>query len=150
MLCAPLAGQRRVQGPERRTALDFAPVLQEWVDAQYPQAEQMGLVMDTLHTHTLASLYEAFAPAAARRVRERRERHDTPQHGRWLPMAATARRVLTTPCLDRWRPDPPTRRQAVAAWEQRRTQARGTVEWRFTTPEASIKLQRLYPSIQLC
>ena len=28
-------------------------------------------------------------------------------------------------------------------------QAKGTVDWRFTTPEARIKLKRLYPSIQL-
>ena len=40
--------------------------------------------------------------------------------------------------------------QEVAAWEQRRHEAQCTVDWRFTTQEARIKLQRLYSSIPLC
>ena len=61
----PLAGQRRVKVTERRTAVDFAHLLQEVVDVQYPQADKMVLVMDNLNTHKLASLYEAFAPPEA-------------------------------------------------------------------------------------
>jgi hypothetical protein len=34
MVCEPLAGQRRVTVTERRTAVDFAPVIQELVDEQ--------------------------------------------------------------------------------------------------------------------
>jgi hypothetical protein len=37
----------------------------------------------------------------------------------------------------------------VAAWEQQRNGAGTTVDWRFTTDDARIKLKRLYPSIQL-
>jgi transposase len=150
MVFEPLAGQRRVQVTERRTAIDFAHVIQELVDEQYPQAEKIVLVMDNLNTHKPASLYEAFAPAEARRLTERLEIHYTPKHGSWLNMAETELSVLTTQCLDRRIPDPTTLRQEVAAWEQRRTQARCTVEWRFTTQEARIKLKRLYPSTQLC
>jgi hypothetical protein len=36
----------------------------------------------------------------------------------------------------------------VAAWEQTRNAKPKPVNWRFTTPEARIKLRRLYPSIQ--
>jgi hypothetical protein len=36
----------------------------------------------------------------------------------------------------------------VAAWEERRNDARATVNWRFTTDDARIKLKRLYPSIK--
>ena len=43
-----------------------------------------------------------------------------------------------------------TLHQEVAAGDQRRQQAQCPVDWRFTTQEASIKLKRLYPSIQLC
>jgi DDE superfamily endonuclease len=145
----PLAGQRRVTGTARRTAIDFAPMSQEVVDAPYPQAEKIVLGRDHLNTHTPASLDEAFAPAEARRLPERREMHDTPKPGSWLHRAETELSVLTTPCWDRRRPDPTTLRQEVAAWEPRRHQARGTVEWRVTTQEASIQLKRLYPSIQL-
>jgi hypothetical protein len=146
----PLAGQRRVKVTARRAAIDFAHVIQELVDEQYPQAKTLVLVRDNLNTHTPASLYEAFAPAEARRLMARLEVHDTPKHGRWLHMAETELGVLATPCVDRQIPDPTTLHQEVAAWPQRRTQATCTVDWRFTTQEASIKLKRLSPSIQLC
>jgi DDE superfamily endonuclease len=150
MVFEPLAGQRRVTVTERRTAVDFAHVIQEVVDAQYPQAKKLVLVMDNLNTHQPASRYEAFAPAEARRLMERLEIHDTPKHGSWLHMAETELSVLATQCLDRRIPDPTTLHQEVAAWQQRRNQAKCTVAWRFTTQEARIKLKRLYPSIQLC
>jgi hypothetical protein len=98
MVFAPLAGQRRVTGTARRTAVDFAQVRRELGDEQYPQAEKRVLVMDNLKTHKPASLYEAFAPAEARRILERRELHDTPKHGRWLPRADTDLSVLAPPC----------------------------------------------------
>ena len=150
MVFEPLAGHRRVTVTERRTAVEFAHLIQELVDVQYPQAEQIVLVMDNLNTHKPASLYEAFAPAEARRLIERLEIHSTPKHGSWLNMAATELSVLTMQCLHRRIADPTTLHQEVAAWDQRRNQAKGTVDWRFTTPEARIKLKRLYPSIQLC
>ena len=147
MVFEPLAGHRWVKVTERRTAVDFAHLIRELSDEQYPQAAKMVLVMDNLNTHTPASRYEAFAPAEARRLLERLEMHDPPKHGSWLNMAETALSVLTTQCLNRRIPDPTTLCQEVAAWERRRHQAKGTVNWRFTTPEARIKLKRLYPSI---
>jgi DDE superfamily endonuclease len=81
MVFEPLAGPRQVKVTERRTAIDFAHVIQELVDVQYPQVETIVLVMDHLHTHTPASLYEACAPAEARRLMERLELHYTPTHG---------------------------------------------------------------------
>jgi DDE superfamily endonuclease len=150
MVFEPLAGQRRVKVTERRTAIAFAHVIQELVDEQYPPATKLVLVMDNLNTHKPASLYEAFAPAEARRLMERLEVHYTPKHGSWLNMAETELSVLATQCLDRRIPDRTTLHQEVAAWQQRRDQAKCTVDWRFTTQEARIKLKRLYPSIQLC
>jgi hypothetical protein len=120
MVFAPLASHRRVQVTARRTALDFAHVIQALVDEPYPPSEMLVLVLDHLHTHKPASLYEAFAPAEARRVMERLEMHDTPKHGSWLHMAETELSVLATPCLECRIPDPPTLRQEVTAWEQRR------------------------------
>jgi hypothetical protein len=148
MVVEPLAGQRRVQVTERRTAVDFAPLLREVVDAQYPQAEKIVLVMDHLNTHQPASLDEAFVPTEARRVLERLAMHDTPTHGSWLNMAETALSVLTTPCVDRRLPASATLTQEVAAWERPRHAAQCRVNWRFTTPDARLKLTRLYPSMQ--
>ena len=149
MVFEPLAGHRWVQVTERRTAVDFAHVIQALVDVHYPQAEKLVLVMDNLNTHKLASWSETFAPAEARRLMERLEMHDTPKHGSWLNMAETELRVLATQGLDRRLPDPLTLTQEVAAWERQRKTAQCRVEWRFTTHDARIKLKRLYPSIQL-
>ena len=149
MVFEPLAGHRWVQVTERRTAVDFAQVIQALVDVHYPQAEKLVLVMDNLNTHKLASLYETFAPAEARRLMERLEMQYTPKHGSWLNMAETELSVLATQCLDRRIPDPITLTQEVAAWERQRNTAQCRVEWRFTTHDARIKLKRLYPSIQL-
>jgi DDE superfamily endonuclease len=145
----PWAGHRQGKGTERRTAIDCAQGMQALVDGPYPQAEQMVLVMDNLHTHKPASLYEAFAPAEARRLMARLAIHDTPKHGRWLHMAETARSVLAQPCLDRRLPDSTPLTQEVAAWERPRHTAKGRVEWRLTPHEARITLTRLDPSIQL-
>ena len=54
------------------------------MDEDYPDRERIVLVMDNLNTHHLASLYEAFEPAEARRIAERLEIHYTPKHGSWL------------------------------------------------------------------
>jgi len=108
MVFEPLAGQRQAKVTERRTAVDFAQLIQEWVDEHYPQAEKIVLVMDHLNTHKPASLYEAFAPPEARRLMERLEIHYTPKHGSWLNMAETELSVLATQCLDRRIPDPTT------------------------------------------
>lgn len=146
----PLAGKRWVKVTQRRTARDFAEVIRELVDERYRQAEKIVLVMDNLNTHKPASLYEAFAPAEARRLFERLEIHYTPKHGSWLNMAETELSVLARQCLKRRIADIQTLTREVRAWEKQRNQAKCRVDWRFTTSDARIKLKRLYPSIQLC
>lgn len=42
------------------------------------------LVMDNLHTHGIASLYQAFDPVTAFALTQRLEIHHTPTHGSWL------------------------------------------------------------------
>ena len=101
MVFEPLAGQRRVKVTARRTAVDFAHLLQDVVAVHYPQADKIVLVMDNLNTHKLASPYEAFTPTEARRLMERLELHYTPKHGSWLNMAETELSVLATQCLNR-------------------------------------------------
>jgi hypothetical protein len=145
----PLVGQRRVRVTERRTAVDFAQVLREVSDVQSPHAEPIGLGMDNRNTHQLAALYAAFPPVEGRRLTEHFALHYTPKHGSWLNMAETALRVLATQCLDRRLPDPTTLTREVAAWERQRNTAKCRGDGRFTTPDARLKLKRLYPSIQL-
>ena len=114
----------------------------------YPRADRVTLVMDNLNTHALAWLYEAFEPCEARRLIERLELVHTPKHGSWLNIAEIELSVLDRQCLDRRIPDKPTLAREVGAWERERNAARTKVNWRFTTPDARIKLKRLYPQIQ--
>src|SRR6266850_4192765 len=64
---------RKVKVTERRTAKDYAQCMRELVDVHYPDAECIRVVQDNLSTHTAGALYEAFAPAEARRILQRLE-----------------------------------------------------------------------------
>ena len=148
MLFAPLEGWRRVEVTDRRTRVDWARVVQQLVDVDYADKDRIVLVMDNLNTHHPASLYEAFDPAEARRIAERLEIHYTPKHGSWLNMAEIEIGVLDRQCLSRRVPDQEVLRREVAAWQGQRNRDAVRVEWRFTTADARIKLNSLYPSIQ--
>lgn len=148
LACAPLRGRRHVTVSDRRTRLDFAAVIRDLVEVHYPEAERLVLVLDNLNIHTPASLYEAFPPAEAKRLADKLEIHHTPKHGSWLNIAEIELSALGRPCLDRRLPDQPTLAGEVAAWERRRNAATTTVDWRFTTADARIKLKHLYPSFQ--
>jgi hypothetical protein len=149
MIFEPLGGKRRVKVTERRTKLDWAECVREVVDTMYPQAQKIVLVMDNLNTHSPASLYEAFAPAEAKRIADKLEIHYTPKHGSWLDMAEIELGILSRQCLDRRIENVEYLRTEVAAWEQQRNLAKAKVNWQFTTADARIKLRRLYPSIEV-
>jgi hypothetical protein len=146
MLCEPMTGWRRVQVTERRTAIDYAHLLQHLVDCDYPEARKITVVQDNLNTHSPASLYKAFAPAEARRILDLLEFCHTPKHGSWLNMAEIELSVLSRQCLDRRIPDFAALESEVAAWEEQRNQEQTWIDWRFTTEDARVKLHRLYPS----
>jgi len=148
MMVEPLAGQREVRVTERRTAVDSAEAIQHRGDVRAPRAETMVLVPDNLHTHTLASLYEAFPPQEARRLIDTLEGHYTPKHGRWLHRAEIELGVLRRQCLDRRVPDFSTLTDKVAAWQSDRNAVQVKVPWQFTTADARVQLKRLYPILE--
>jgi transposase len=148
LACEPLSGKRYTQVTTQRTKVDWARFIQELVDVHYPHAEKIVVVMDNLNTHTPAALYEVFPPAEARRLVEKLELHYTPKHGSWLNMAEIELSVLSQhPLSQRISTQAELQRQ-VEAWQQRRNQQAVTVNWRFTTEDARIKLKHLYPSIE--
>jgi len=147
MLSAPIEGWRHVEVTERRTKEDWAEVIRDLVDVHYP-GKRVVLVMDNLNTHSPASFYKAFSPEEARRIIERLEIHYTPKHGSWLNMAEIEIGVLRRQCLDRRIADRETLRQEVGAWQKRRNENGNTVDWRFTTDDARIRLKSLYPTAQ--
>jgi len=147
MLSAPLEGWRRVKVTDRHTKQDWAQLIKELVDEDFPD-KKVILVMDNLNTHKLGSLYATFEPEEARRIAERLEIHYTPKHGSWLDMAEIEIGVLSRQCLNRRIPDQETLRAEIAAWQESRNQKVTCVNWRFTTEDARVKLKSLYPSTQ--
>lgn len=143
--CEPLAGWRHVEVTDARKRVDFAAFVRDLVDGRYKDAMKVVLVMDNLNTHSVASLYEAFQPAEAKRIADKLEIHYTPKHGSWLNMAEIELSVLGRQCLDRRIADKSTLTLQVAEWEKSRNNAPARIRWRFTTRDARIKLRRLYP-----
>ena len=134
-------------GTDSRTRRDWAGVVKALVDGRYRDATKVVLVMDNLNTHSVASLYEAFAPAEARRIADKLEVHYTPKHGSWLNMAEIELGALTRQCLDERMEDKQTLQREVAGWQARRNGAGVKANWRFTTADARVKLRKLYPSL---
>ena len=141
----PLAGWRRVEALQRRTRLDWAGQVKQLLTVDYPDAEQVVLVMDNLNTHNIASLYEAFEPAEAFALAQRLEIHHTPKHGSWLNIAEIELSALTRQCLDRRISDLDVLNTELTAWQAATNTEQRQVDWQFTTSDARIKLRHLYP-----
>jgi DDE superfamily endonuclease len=144
---APLLSWRHTKVTDHRARTDWAEAMREVIDVQFPEAEMIVLVMDNLNTHGPASFYETFEPAEARRLAAKLEIHYTPKHGSWLNMAEIELSVFDRQCLDRRLPQKELVEQEATAWEAERNARGMTVDWRFTTADARIKLKRLYPSM---
>jgi hypothetical protein len=142
----PLAGWRHVEVTDTRTRRDWAHFVRDLVDGRYRDADVVVLVMDQLNTHSVASLYEAFAPAEAERVASRLEVHHTPKHGSWLNMAEIELSALGRDLPDRVGERPELIEHA-SAWEGRRNGEGVRADWQFTTADARVKLRKLYPTI---
>ncbi len=147
MVFAPLLGWRWVKVTDRRTRRDWALLIRELVDDVFP-GKKLVLVMDNLNIHAPSSLYEASEPEEARRILEPLEIHYTPKHGSWLNIAEIEIGVLSRQCLSRRIPDREVMLRQVGAWQDQRNRKGTSVNWRFTTADARIKLKSLYPSIQ--
>ena len=63
----------------------------------------------------------------------------------WPNMAECEFSVLSRQCLNRRLADIKAVRREVTAWTISRNQVGNTVDWRFTTEDARIKLKTLYP-----
>ena len=146
MAYSPLESWREVRVTGQRTARDYAHTIRWLCDEVYPQADKIVLVQDNLNTHTPASLYEAFAPAGALRLKELIEWHYTPKHGCWLNMAEIEIGVAQRQCLSRRFAQKSLVEQELSRWTKARNAANASTNWQFTTAGARTKLKRLYPS----
>ena len=144
----PLAGKRMVEVTESKTKVDWAFFIEK-IASCYQEAEKITLVMDNLNTHTPGSFYEAFAPEKAKALWDRFEFVFTPKHGSWLNMAEIELNVLIGQCLNRRIAKIEVMRNEVKAWESGRNRMNAIVNWQFTAEDARIKLNRLYPTLDV-
>jgi hypothetical protein len=124
---------------------DFAHQMRWLVDEAYSDVPVVRVVLDNLNTHRMASLYETFPPAEARRIVKRLEFHHTPKHGSWLNMAEIEFSVLARACLKGRNADEDALQEDISAYETERNAAATAINWRFTAQDARAKLHRLYP-----
>ncbi|MDK1022472.1 MAG: transposase, partial [Candidatus Hydrogenedentes bacterium] len=72
--------------------------------------------------------------------------HYMPKHGSRLNMAEIEFSVLSRQCLRRRIPHIETLRHEVGGWQTERNRSKRKANWHFRTPDARIKLSKLYPS----
>ena len=145
---APHLGWRHLEERARKTRRDYAGFLRALADEHFPAAERIVLVQDNLNTHSPASLYEAFPPAEAARIKARFEFHFTPKHESWLNIAEIELSALARGCLARRIPDRESLAGELRTWQRDRNQTAKAIRWQFTTADARVKLIKLYPSSQ--
>jgi len=136
---------RKIKITDHRKNYDFAKCMEELVYQMYPKAEKIRVVLDNLSTHSPAALYQTFPPEKAKEMTRKLEFHYTPVHGSWLNMAEIEFSVLTRQCLKRRFPDLEKLKKEVDAWNIDRNNKRIQINWCFSTNDARIKFERLYP-----
>ena len=136
---------RRVKVTDRRAACDFAECMRELVDIDYPQADQIRVVLDNLSIHSPGAFYDTFPAPEARRILRRLEFHYVPKHASWLNMVEIEIGVLRSQCLDRRIGERGYLVSEIAAWERQRNAEGARIKWMFTTERARTKLARAYP-----
>lgn len=137
---------RHAKVTDQRTCVDFAECMRELVDAHYPDADCIRVVLDNLSAHSAGALYHAFAPEEARRILDRIEFHFTPKHASWLNMVEIEIGVMVHQCLDRRIADKATLISEIAGWECRRNAERARITWMFTVERAREKMGHAYPT----
>ena len=147
MAFEPLKGRREMRVTEHRRKQEFAEMMRKLAEEVYPDADRIRLVCDNLNTHSPGAFYELLPAEQARRLSKKIEFVYTPTHGSWLNMVEIELSVLVRQCLKRRLPDMETLEREAGAWCEERNRLGTSVEWRFTTEDARIKLRKLYPSI---
>ena len=146
----PKAGRRHALVTQRRTKQDFAHAMRYLVDALYPEAAMIDVVLDNLNTHNPDVLIEIFGKREADRILARLTFHYTPKHGSWLNMAEIELSVMERQCLRRRLAHEFTLATELIAWERPRNDAQVRIRWRFTTQDARRVFANYYPATSSC
>lgn len=145
--CEPLLGKREIFVKDNHNRLNWAEVVRFVAEEMYPQAERITIICDNLAAHKPSALYEILLPERARAILRRIEFVYTPKHGSWLNVAENELSVLKRVGIGRRVGNREELEKQIAAYQRRRNERESKVNWQFTTKDARIKLQRLYPPI---
>jgi len=145
MFTEPLTGWMHSHARDRRTAVDWSEEIRWLLEEVYSNAPKIILVSDNLNTHIIPSLYKAFPAKKAHELARRLIMHHTPKHGSWLNVAEIAISVLTRQCLCRRIPTIDKLNGELSAWNKIHAGEQSPVNWQFSTNDARIKLNHLYP-----
>ena len=113
------------------------------------RAQRSRVYSHNLNTHKLGSLHEAYEPVEARRIARRLEFRYTPKHGSWLNMDEIELGVFSKQALRGRIGDEQTLRRHIGALEKERNEAGVTIDWRFSSQDARVKLNRIHPNPKL-
>ena len=84
---------------------DFAQQMRWMVDDAYPKVSVIRQMLDSLNTHRVTSLYEAFPTPEASRIANRLEAYYISKHGHCLNAEEMEFNVLAWVCLLGQNPD---------------------------------------------
>jgi transposase len=143
VFCAvePKAGKHITKVTKRRKGRDFAQILSK-IEARYPKAKTIHLVMDNLSTHKLKSCTDFYGQEKGEALWSRFTPHFTPKHASWLNQAEIEISLLSREAMGKDRfPNCWYLRARVNAWNQRINQEGRTIAWQFTTAKARKKFK---------
>jgi hypothetical protein len=132
---------------ENHTAKQWAAIATYLVEQKYPTAEMLTLVQDNLPAHKMAALYEIHPPDRARAISKKLNIVNTPKHGLWLNIAEIEFSMLKRTGLSKRIDSKEKLIQEIKDYEDVKNEKQQKINWQFTTPQARIKLKRLYPKI---
>ncbi len=137
MTVEPKGGYREARVTARRTKRDFAEEIKHIVTLpRYRDARLVHIVLDNLNTHGAHSLIERFGETEAKRLMHRIAFHHTPKHASWLDMAEIELSVMERQCTGKRMADETTLVANLVAWQERRNNAKATINWKFTVADA--------------
>lgn len=142
----PLTGRRIFDITDQRCKRDFALHLQK-VEAEFPEAEKITVVLDNLNTHNESAFYETFPAEEAKRLSEKFEFVYTPPKASWLNMIEIEFSALSRLCLDRRIASKDELTKEVLAIRAEREKKGVKINWQFSIETARTKLKKHYEKV---
>lgn len=139
----PLTGDRLAQVHDRRTKREFTLFCQA-LDAAYPEAEKIRLVLDNLNTHDVSAFYENLPADEALALAQRFEFYFTPNAASWLNMIEIEFSALARQCLNRRIPTIEELKSEVLAFIADRARKHIKINWQFSIETCREKLNARY------